>query len=162
MPPNILGALTLASGTLLLLPDSIIKKLYMTEFRDKYGFAIGIVFVVSAAILIVLMISKIYHLFHDKKVSKRVVEGQIKYLKKMNEEKVMLIKAFIQEQTHTLEIPMNNGLVIELQHYHVISPAGQSHMVDMLDPKIKFFLQPWVIDRIESNEELRNKFGMLI
>ena len=47
LPPNILGALSIASGALLLLPDQLAKRLYMTEFRDKYGFTIGIIFVVS-------------------------------------------------------------------------------------------------------------------
>ena len=37
LPPNILGALSIASGALLLLPDQLAKRLYMTEFRDKYG-----------------------------------------------------------------------------------------------------------------------------
>lgn len=49
LPPNILGALSIASGALLLLPDQLAKRLYMTEFRDKYGFTIGIIFVVSTA-----------------------------------------------------------------------------------------------------------------
>ena len=56
LPPNILGALSIASGALLLLPDQLAKRLYMTEFRDKYGFTIGIIFVVSTAILIVLIV----------------------------------------------------------------------------------------------------------
>lgn len=160
LPPNILGALAVASGALLLLPDNIIEKLYMIEFQDKYGFIIGIVFVVSSAILIVLLISKIYHHFHDKRVSEKVLSGQIKYLQKMDANKVRLIRMFIDEPTHTLKLSMNDGLVIELKHYQIISPAGSTHMVDMIDPQINYFLQPWVIERIESNEELRIKFGL--
>lgn len=95
LPPNILGALAIASGILLLLPDQIINKLYMMEFRNEYGFSIGIVFIVSIAILVVLSIVKIYHFFHDKKVSKRVYDGQVEYLSKMNYEKTMLINAFL-------------------------------------------------------------------
>ena len=36
LPPRILGALSVASGLLLFLPNAIIEKLYMTSFRDKY------------------------------------------------------------------------------------------------------------------------------
>lgn len=54
--PRILGALSVASGLLLFLPNVIIEKLYMTSFRDKYGFAIGIVFVVSTSILVVFLV----------------------------------------------------------------------------------------------------------
>ena len=158
LPPNILGALSIASGALLLLPDQLDKRLYMTEFRDKYGFTIGIIFVVSTAILIVLIVSKIYHYFYDKHSSKKLVEAQTKYLKRMTPEQVIVIREFINEPTHTLPLPYNNGLVIELQHLQIITPAGQTHLVDMLDPQIQFFLQPWVIQRINNDDELRQKF----
>lgn len=158
LPPNILGALSISSGTLLLLPDKIAKKIYMTEFRDKYGFTIGIIFVVSTAILVVLLASKIYHYFHDKSSSKKLVEAQTKYLKRMNREQVAVIREFINEPTHTLPLPYNNGLVIELQHLQIITPAGQTHLVNMLAPEIKYFLQPWVIQRIDNDDELRRKF----
>lgn len=45
IPPRILGALTIASGLLLFLPDVLLSKLYMIYFRNKYGFALGITFV---------------------------------------------------------------------------------------------------------------------
>ena len=53
---------------------------------------------------------------------------------------------------------MNNGLVIELQHLQILTPAGQTHLVSMLDPQINYFLQPWVIKKINSNEELKRIF----
>lgn len=158
LPPNILGALSIASGALLLLPDKIAEKLYMIDFRDKYGFTIGIIFVVSTAILIVLLGSKIYHYFHDKSTSKKLVEAQTKYLKQMKPEQVAVIREFINEPTHTLPLPCNNGLVIELQHLQIVTPAGQTHLVNMLDPQINYFLQPWVMQRINSDDELRQKF----
>lgn len=158
LPPNILCALSIASGALLLLPDKIAEKLYMIDFRDKYGFTIGIIFVVSTAILIVLLGSKIYYYFHDKSTSKKLVEAQTKYLKQMKPEQVALISEFIKEPTHTLLLPYNNGLVIELQHLQIVTPAGQTHLVNMLDPQINYFLQPWVMQRINSDDELRQKF----
>ena len=42
LPPNILGALSIASGTLLLLPQKLAQKFYIINFREKYGFTIGI------------------------------------------------------------------------------------------------------------------------
>lgn len=158
LPPNILGALAVASGVLLFLPDKIAKKLYIMAFRDKYGFTIGIIFVISTAILMILLISKIYHYFHDKRESKKLVEAQTKYLKSMNPEQIAVIREFLNEPTHTLLLPYNNGLVIELQHFYIITPAGQTHLVDMSNPQIQYFLQPWVIQRIKNNEELRQKF----
>ena len=155
LPPNILGALSIASGTLLLLPQKLAQKFYIINFREKYGFTIGIVFVISTALLIVLLLSKIFHFFYDKYASKKL---GIKYLKNMTPEQVTIIREFLHEPTHTLPLPMNNGLVIELQHLQILTPAGQTHLVSMLDPQINYFLQPWVIKKINSDEELKRIF----
>ena len=160
LPPNILGALAVASGLLLLLPDKVVNKLYMTEFRNNYGFTIGIIFIISLSILIILLVIKTYHFFYKKRLDKKVAEGQLKYLRNMSRDKVMIVNAFLQERTHTLELPVNDGLVIELQHFGIITPAGQIHFLSMPEPSIKFFLQPWVENKIRSHDELMRKFGV--
>ena len=45
----------------------------------KYGFTIGIIFIVSLSILIILLVLKIYHFFNDKRLNKKVAEGQLKF-----------------------------------------------------------------------------------
>ena len=158
LPAYLLCALAVASGILLFLPDGMIQKLYMTEFRDEYGFTIGILFVVSISILSALLVRKIYTVINDIRINKKVIENQRKYLLKVSNEKVSLICEFLRQPTHTLTLPINDGLVIELQNFYVISPAGQTHLVSMPNPKIKYFLQPWVLERIDADEELRRKF----
>lgn len=158
LPTYILGALAIASGILLFAPDSVIQMLYMTEFKAKYGFTLGLVFITSVSILAVLLIKLVYGSISEKHNLKKLKEAQTKFLKKVDGAKVDLINAFIQQPTHTMMLPMHDGLVIELQHYNVISPAGQTHMVSMPNPQITFFLQPWVLERIKENEELQTKF----
>lgn len=159
LPAYLLGALAVASAVLLFLPENMIQKLYMTSFRDEYGFTIGIIFVVSISILSVLLVRKIYTVINDKRTNKEVIEGQRKYLLKASNEKVSLICEFLRQPTHTLTLPVNDGLVIELQNFYVISPAGGAHLVSMLNPEITYFLQPWVLERIDAYEELRRKFN---
>ena len=92
LPPRILGALSVASGLLLFLPNAIIEKLYMTSFRDKYGFAIGIVFVVSTSILVVFLVVIIAKKIKDKYYNKRLKKARIAYLKRIDGNKVELIR----------------------------------------------------------------------
>lgn len=159
LPSYIMGALAIAGGVLLFLPESVIKSLYMTGFRDEYGFTIGIVFVISTSILVMLFVNSIYKLIRKKFYIIKLKIDQVKFLKKLSDEKVSLINAFLREPTHTLVLPMNDGLVIQMRYYNVISPAGQTHLVSMLEPQINYFLQPWVEERIRSDDELRKKYN---
>ena len=56
LPTKIMFALALASGMVLFLPDNIVAKMYMVDFRNKYGFAIGLLFLTSFSILAVTLI----------------------------------------------------------------------------------------------------------
>lgn len=158
LPTYLLGALAIASGILLFAPDNIIQMLYMAEFRDEYGFTIGIVFITSVSILTVLIIRLIYKAIYQKRNLKKLKEEQEKFLLRINGRKVDLINAFLQQPTHTLELPMHDGLVVELQHYNVISPTGSTYLVSMPNPQITYFLQPWVEERIRGNKKLQEKF----
>ena len=159
LPPRILGALSVASGLLLFLPNVIIEKLYMTSFRDKYGFAIGIVFVVSTSILVVFLVVIIAKKIKGKYYNKRLKKARVAYLKRIDGIKVELIRYLLTESTHTAMLPMHDGVVLELKHFYVILPAGSTHAVNMADPKINYFLQPWVIEEIDGDPELKAKFG---
>ena len=69
LPPSILSALMIVSGLVLILPEDVIKKLYMFEFRNNYGFAISIIFLVSLAILVVLIITICYLIEITRKIT---------------------------------------------------------------------------------------------
>lgn len=159
LPPRILAALSVASGLLLFLPDAIIEKLYMTSFRSKYGFALGIVFVVSVSILVVISVVTVAKKIKEKYGKKRLKKSQTAYLKRIDDNRAEIIRYLLSESTHTAMLPMHDGAVVELQHLHIISPAGLTHAVDMVDPQINYFLQSWVIERIDNDPELRVKFG---
>lgn len=158
LPSYLLGALAVASGILLFAPDEFIRMLYMDNFRDTYGFTIGIVFIVSVSILAVLVLKLFCRSVSRRHNSKKLKENQEKYLLTISSEKVELINAFLQQPTHTLKLPVQDGLVIELQYYNVITPAGATHLVSMPDPQINFFLQPWVVERIKENKDLQRRY----
>lgn len=166
LPPSILGALMIVSGSILILPEDIIKRFYMYDFRNNYGFAISIIFLVSFAILIVLGI-----IWGAKKIIeivkyRRFKEKGIKYLLELDSAKTELIIEFIKEEEHTLSLATNSGITVELYSYGIICPAGSTQLVKFGDiftgdentMYINYFLQPWVIKLIMEEEVLKNKF----
>ena len=161
LPPNILAAISLVSGVILFAPRNFINKLYMIKFRDQFGFIIAIMFLISTAILIILSLIIIFKKVKSLIDSKKMRKARINYLLNADNYKVKLIKDFIKEETHTLQIQQNDGLTVELEHLGLISMAGNTQPVDFgynNEMYLRYFLQPWVINLINNNEELKKKY----
>lgn len=60
LSPNILAAISLVSGTILFGNNELIKRLYMTNYRNGYGFIASIIFLICVSILIVLLSTVIF------------------------------------------------------------------------------------------------------
>lgn len=71
LPMKIMTALSIGCGLILFLPNNTIEKMYMLKFRDDFGFIIGVVFIISATIVIcnfvVLIIKKIAYTINKNK-----------------------------------------------------------------------------------------------
>ncbi len=154
LPPSILSALALASGFIIFAPINILEKLYFVDFKDKYGFYIGIIFIVSLSILFVYLIVKPAKYLYDKYENKKIKVNQLKCLQELSSDEKHLIRQMISRSDYTMELPINNGVVIKLQHLYILSPAGSTHLVDGYNMKIPFFVQPWVIKMICENPDI--------
>ena len=113
----------------------------------------------GAKFMVVFLVVIIAKKIKDKYYNKRLKKARIAYLKRIDGNKVELIRYLLNESTHTAMLPMHDGVVLELQHFYVILPAGSTHAVNMVNPQINYFLQPWVIEQIDGDPELKAKFG---
>ncbi len=52
LPMKIMVALSIGSGIILFSSDKVIEKIYMLKFREDFGFIIGLLFVISSAIVL--------------------------------------------------------------------------------------------------------------
>lgn len=161
LPPYILAAISIVSGIILFADDTLIKKLYMVNFRNDYGFIISSMFLVSISVLIVILLTSILTRIKNKYKNARLKKGRIKYLFNLDDTKVKIIKSFIKDSTHTLKMNQNDGLTQELSYFGIISLAGTTQAVDFgfnNEMYLYYFLQPWVINLINSNDELTKKY----
>ena len=55
---------------------------------------------------------------------------------------------------YTMELPVNSGVVVKLQHLYIIGPAGSTHIVNGYDMRIPYFVQPWVIKMSCENPDI--------
>ena len=111
--------------------------------------------------MLVILIIKIFKIIKKRIEESRLEKNRIKYLENSDKTKVKLIRTFLKEETHTLQLPVNDGLTSELSYFCLISLAGGTQAVDFdFDNMMyaRYFLQPWVINIINKNENLRKKF----
>ncbi|AOV07994.1 superinfection exclusion B family protein [Sporosarcina ureilytica] len=160
LPTTIMAALSLASGILLFSPTSLLDQMFMLEFRDKYGFIIGIVFIVSVCILIVNLLYKTARSISNAKAKRDFYANAEKRLQKLNNYQKAIIYALYQEDNRTLPLPLHDGSVLELEHNYMIGKATSQYMVsDLNNALFPYLLQPWVSDELSNKSNLLSDFA---
>lgn len=159
LPPSILGAISIATGIIIFIPDDIAEKMYILDFRNKFGFVISILFIISITMLIILVFVKLFKMVKNKYTDNKIKKNKIKYLLDLDEHKANIIKMFLEDDNHTVALSANSGSTIELVNYGVITLAGNTQYTDF-NMNLKYFLQPWVIKLIVDNKDLKEKYNI--
>lgn len=158
LPIKVIVALCIASGIIILIPDNFADKLYMTNFRDDYGFILGIVFVVTLSIslcyFVFYIVPIVWKKIFSKKENEKVKKGKKKFLKNLNEYELEIIKELIKQPDNTLLLPYNTGIVKKLTYFGVISPVSSENIIVYMILEFLNFLQPWVFNYFDNKGNL--------
>lgn len=150
------------TGLMLFLPDPIINKLYLSTLKNSIGTILGILFLISTVLVIVLILIYIFDCFIKKHKTKVVKRKITKYLlENKNKAIIEIIKKLLKTEGHTCELQINSGAVAELTSRGIISLTTSNSPVDFgynNEMFTNYFLQPFIIEIIENNEELRKKY----
>jgi len=159
LPSKIMAALAFASGMILFLPQKIVEKMYMEDFRNNFGFAIGLVFIVSFSILLVTLLISGYKYFHQKHLMKKFMATAKERLQKLDDYQKALIYDLYIEDNHTDELPLHDGGVHFLEHNMMITKATNQYAVsDLNNAGFPYMLQPWVIEELRKDGDLCSEF----
>ncbi len=155
LPTYTLTAISVAGGVVLFAPEVFINQMYMSNFRDEYGFIIGIVFLVSVSILLVNLGYWLFRLLQNKWFEKRFYVIGEKRLNNLNDYQKAIIYGLYQEDNRTAPLPLHDGAISELESHVMIGKVSSKQVVNMMNPAIYYMLQPWVIWRLDEDQELR-------
>lgn len=158
MPLSIWCAFALASGSVLFLPDVVIESLYLLEVKEQYGLIIGAIFLLSLSLVTVSFIGKVWGLVVEQINFRRVKRKQVKCLLGLDCLETNLIIKFLQIPTHTLPLPIDDGVTAALNGYGIISLTSSIQTLSYEGYEVNYFLQPWVRDLIKENKKLQKKF----
>ena len=153
IPLNILlPAIWIFSGMLLLFPDSWLETLYLLEWRNEKGFAIGLTFTVVSCLLLV------YFLFYTKKLISAVLY-KVTYKRKtmhritgMNDTERAIIFKLYNSKGYTCDLDYNQPLIQGLLAQNYIYMGGQQQVtLDVFSNciPVRFTLQPFVYQTLD-------------
>ena len=159
LPTKIMFALALASGLVLFLPESIVTKMYMVDFRNKYGFAIGLLFLISFSILVVTLFVGGYKYFRHIYFMKKFRATARERLQKLDDYQKAIVYDLYMEDNHTGELPLHDGAVKLLKQNIIITETTNQYAVsDLNNAVFPYMLQPWVIEELQKDSELLSLF----
>ena len=157
-PIKIFVGLAIASGIVLFSPNIIIEKLYMVNFREKYGFIISIVFLSSLSIVLVGITTTIWNKSRKKRLTKKAINKAKANLISLDDYKAAIVYNLFLEDNHTDILPLNDGAVRWLEQLMIIGKASNQYpVIDLQNPEFPYMLQPWVVSELNSNYELKEK-----
>ncbi|PKF90560.1 hypothetical protein CW306_03385 [Bacillus sp. BA3] len=159
LPATIMAALSLASGIILFSPTAFLDLLFMLEFREKNGFIIGIVFVVSVSILIINLIYQTTKSISNAKAKKKFYAEAEQRLEKLNDYQKTIIYILFNQDNRTYNLPLHDGAVAELVQNHMIGKATTQYLVaDLNTASYPYLLHPWVSDELSNKPNLLSNF----
>ncbi|UOO45501.1 superinfection exclusion B family protein [Enterococcus casseliflavus] len=159
LPIKIMSALTLASGSLLLLPSRFLKQLHLTTFINKYGFIIGLVFIISLSILIITLVIQIFNFISEKRSIRNFYKNAESRLRKLSPFEICIVLRLFENENYTSFLPINDGAVQKLENQLVISKTTNQYMVTNPNTaKFPYLLQPWVVEELIEKEDLLEFF----
>lgn len=159
LPVRILAALTLASGFMLLLPSKFLAKIQLTGFIDKYGFTIGLIFIVSLSILVVTLVIQIANFISNKISLSKFKKNAETRLRQLTPFEMCIVLSLFENENYTNLLPIHDGAVRKIENELIIGKLTNQYVVSNPNTaKFPYFLQKWVIDELKNKPDLLKLF----
>lgn len=159
LPIKNLIPIAIVTGAVLFLPEKILDKLYLNNFKDKWGFVISIVFLVSSVISAQEIFIKLYKLIENKIYIYRFKKIQPKILGELSLQEIVVIILIYESLNKTVFFPINNGIIVKLENKMVITKTAlQCGVSNIVKPKFPYTLNTWVESLLKEKPEILEKY----
>ena len=154
LPVKIFAAIALGTGLILFLPDELINKIYLSDFRNDFGFGLGLVFVISISIVGVTFVIACYKSISNIILFSKTKKAREKCINNLDDYQKAIVFSLYSEINHTGELPYPDGSVQWLVQNWIITPAVHRHLTNSELPEFPYKLQPWTIEYLNNHKEL--------
>lgn len=157
LPMKIMCSICIATGLILFLPDIIMKRLYLETFRNKYGFTIGAIFILTTSIILINFVILIYKVVENKYYKIKFRKSSENILLNLSTYQKGIVYGLYKEYNHTAELPIYDGAVVELKNKGIIIETTTQYLTTNFEPKFPYTLQPWVVKKLNDVPEILAK-----
>ena len=150
-----LVATALLTGMILFLPEPMLKKMALNDLPDLWNKVIGIIFLLSVALSITLVVFSIISRIGDKRRSKILRESLKKNLKKLSPRQKSIVLQLLHSEDKTITLDKNSGDTIYLVNNLFIYMPQQAFTLGWNNEMILTYVpQPWLLDLYNDEPEL--------
>lgn len=150
-----LVAVALLTGMILFLPDSVLKKMALNDLPDLWNRIIGLVFLLSVALIVTLVVFSTISQIKDKRREKRLRESLKKNLKKLSPRQKSIVLRLLHSEDKTITLDKNSGDTIYLVNNLFIYMPQQAVTLGWNNEMILTYVpQPWLLDLYNDEPEL--------
>ncbi len=148
-------AIAIASGLVLFLPEAVLAKMSLNELDNAWKRVIGIVFIVSVALIITIVFVELFKKINDRRKMKLIRKRTRENFINLSPEYKRLLIMMLKSDERSLDMDprsgdtlyLLNGMYIhQAQSYMFVGPGCTSTM--------KYTPQPWLIDLYNNEPEL--------
>ena len=160
LPPTVLSALSIVSGCILFLPEIIIEKMGLDTLPSPYNMIVGIVFLLSLALLLVYLVKAIYKKIELVYYNKKIPEVFAKKMQDLLDEEKFIVFYMYNTPSKTADLPINDGITRRLEAGYVIQKTGTTFFVDQ-NMEIPYMLTPIAIKYVKEHLEFQKEAEIL-
>lgn len=155
----LLPAICLFSGSLIFLNDTVLIKLYLLEWRNQNGFALGLTFTISMSLIIVYMIYYFKSKFQDILFRLTINKKTIRTISQLSDKQKSIIMEMYFSNGYTMDIDYADPVVKSLIAEKIIYLGSNAQIISDLNDHLwtKGTLQKFVWRALQWEYEKNNK-----
>lgn len=150
-----LVAVAILSGLLLFLPESILKRMSLNELPILWNRIIGIVFLLSVALISTMIVFSVISHITEKRRNKRIRVNLKKKLQTLSPRQKAIILQLLRSEDKTISLDKNSGDTIYLVNNLFLHMPEQAFALGWNNEMILAYVpQPWLLDLYNEEPEL--------
>jgi len=137
VPTRIVAWVFAVTGLILLANEKALQFLQITEFMAKYGMYVGVVFLGSAALLLIDIMAFLFNRAMLAQSRSRLKTDILQKIKTLDSYEKAVLREFFIQGRHTIRLPIDHSVVAGLREHgilHIVGQHGQMSVVGMLFP----------------------------